>query len=294
LLGSGTALAVATTLAGCATLGGNIKGDFACRAPDGICAPTSTIDDAALALISGDASASPAGPYTSPRVAPRMFQSAVIVPVRSNEKVLRIVFPAHIDAAGRYREATAIHAVVARGEWMAAGTAQALPVRSSSITPANAVHADAIPNAAPMRSLGELAAAAPEVGFPDPIADIDTQNASNASSSIVAPTKPVAAMTAKPLSRQVEAMITAPPLKHTPAAPLAASAPLSVSAMSPVRYSLPPKATVSPMDAIKAQVAARLRTATPVAAQASSGATSAATAKPVNGPALFPASEVNP
>lgn len=47
LLGAGA-------LAGCTTLGGNIKGDFACRAPDGICAPSATIDDQALALISGE------------------------------------------------------------------------------------------------------------------------------------------------------------------------------------------------------------------------------------------------
>ena len=31
------------------------KGSFTCQAPDGICAPSSTIDDRALAMISGDA-----------------------------------------------------------------------------------------------------------------------------------------------------------------------------------------------------------------------------------------------
>ena len=41
-------------LAGCATFGGNVRGSFSCAAPDGICAPSSTIDDRALALISGE------------------------------------------------------------------------------------------------------------------------------------------------------------------------------------------------------------------------------------------------
>ena len=51
--GTVVALSAAAALSGCATLGGNVKGDFACRAPDGMCAPTSKIDDQALAMISG-------------------------------------------------------------------------------------------------------------------------------------------------------------------------------------------------------------------------------------------------
>lgn len=33
---------------GCAVLGGNIKGNFSCRAPAGDCAPTSVIDGRVL------------------------------------------------------------------------------------------------------------------------------------------------------------------------------------------------------------------------------------------------------
>ena len=43
-----------TGLASCTTMGGNIKGNFSCVAPDGICAPSSTIDDRALAMIAGE------------------------------------------------------------------------------------------------------------------------------------------------------------------------------------------------------------------------------------------------
>lgn len=117
-------LLVASTLAGaalsgCTTLGGNVKGNFACRAPDGICAPSSTIDDAALTLISGadgDRPIAPAGPYIEPPTEGRGFQKTS-APVRTRERVLRIVFPAQIDAAGRLHEQTAVHAVVEQGEW---------------------------------------------------------------------------------------------------------------------------------------------------------------------------------
>src|SRR3546814_6268700 len=47
-------LCSAVALGGCATFGGNIRGDFSCAAPDGICAPSSTIDDRALAMISAE------------------------------------------------------------------------------------------------------------------------------------------------------------------------------------------------------------------------------------------------
>lgn len=118
-----TALAAGTVMTGCTTLGGNVKGSFACVAPDGICAPSSFIDDRALAMISGedgDRLITPAGPYTAPRIEGRGFETASVAPARSQERVLRIVFPAQIDAAGRLHEQTAVHAVVERGDWQRA------------------------------------------------------------------------------------------------------------------------------------------------------------------------------
>ncbi len=117
-------LTLATMLAGCMTMGGTVKGNFACKAPEGVCAPSSTIDDRALAMIV-DASgtmgdrpiASPAGPYTEPRPAPQRFQQTALDTTRTGERVLRIVFPAQIDGAGRLHEQTAVHAVVEQGDW---------------------------------------------------------------------------------------------------------------------------------------------------------------------------------
>lgn len=118
-----TCLIASTVMTGCTTLGGNVKGSFNCSAPDGICAPSSFIDDRALAMISGedgDRLITPAGPYTAPRVEGRGFETASAAPARSQERVLRIVFPAQIDAAGRLHEQTAVHAVVERGDWQRA------------------------------------------------------------------------------------------------------------------------------------------------------------------------------
>lgn len=138
-------LASLMTLAGCATFGGNVKGSFSCSAPDGICAPSSNIDDRALAMISGDASegeALPARGYEQ-RVPWRGHRAsisqparmAVSDPARTREKVLRIVFQPYIDERGRLHEASAVHAVVASGEWQQAMQAVPVPGRASAALP---------------------------------------------------------------------------------------------------------------------------------------------------------------
>lgn len=168
-------------LGGCATLGGNVKGSFSCRAPDGICAPSSTIDDRALALISGDAGDTtipvPAGPYPAPAQAPRATRTALSTsaPVtldaqaatsRTREKVLRIVFQPYIDDRGRLHEASAVHAVV-QSEWQAQALADATPIpdqSQSSETRAEVSLADAVDRAAP----GVVDVAAIDPNLPDP------------------------------------------------------------------------------------------------------------------------------
>ena len=136
-------------LGGCASFGGNVKGSFSCAAPDGICAPTSNIDDRALALISGDAngaSTTPAGPYIDTAPKARGYRTAASyerTPVqqvdvgRTQDRVLRIVFQPYIDKHGRLHEASAVHAVVARGEWQqqALAAASPIPERNALATP---------------------------------------------------------------------------------------------------------------------------------------------------------------
>ncbi|MEO0688686.1 MAG: hypothetical protein AAFY51_00145 [Pseudomonadota bacterium] len=78
------------TISGCATLGSNVSGDFACRAPGGSCAPTSAIDDAAT--------------KASLPQEPANQINAV-----SSERKLRIVIAARRDGSGREHEARIVH-----------------------------------------------------------------------------------------------------------------------------------------------------------------------------------------
>lgn len=145
-------LLLSVSLSGCFR-GSNVKGDFACKAPGGSCAPMSTIDREALAGIGGGISAAPLGVLRSPGSLPplpsptRTVSTAGpdgTVPARTTERVLRVVFPAHIDKDGIYREEAAAHAVVEPTTWaqaLGAGGAAAEPrrvpgLRQGGIAPA--------------------------------------------------------------------------------------------------------------------------------------------------------------
>lgn len=135
-----TALMALTMLAGCATFGGNVKGSFSCEAPDGICAPSSSIDDRALAMITGEGVPGETVPAaSSPAVRSRVKASRVaaagssvplsqVDPRRTQERVLRIIFQPYIDGRGRLHEASAVHAVVQSGEWEQQTLAGSVPL----------------------------------------------------------------------------------------------------------------------------------------------------------------------
>lgn len=86
-------LALLMLTGGCSTLGGNVSGDFACRAPEGSCAPTTLIDAAATGI---DA---------QPNAAP----IPAATPASASGQSLRIVLAAHRDEAGRTHEARVVH-----------------------------------------------------------------------------------------------------------------------------------------------------------------------------------------
>ena len=70
---------------GCASLGGNVKGSFACRAPEGTCAPTSAIDAGATGIEKADTS-------DVHRTVPR---------TREAVRRLQVVLTPYRDTAGR-------------------------------------------------------------------------------------------------------------------------------------------------------------------------------------------------
>ena len=78
-----------------ATLGGNVKGDFSCRAPEGSCAPTSMIDDTATRVSQAERSGhASAGAH------------------RAGDRGLRIVVAGYRDGTGHIHEARVVHVVL--------------------------------------------------------------------------------------------------------------------------------------------------------------------------------------
>ncbi|TVV76936.1 conjugal transfer protein [Sphingomonas solaris] len=257
------ALVATTALAGCTTMGGNIKGSFSCAAPDGICAPSSTIDDRALAMISGedgDRMITPAGPYPAQRTDGRGFQTAAAAPARTHERVLRIVFPAQIDAAGRLHEQTAVHAVVEQGDWQQAlgPSAVATPPAQVAAATGGDTLLSAVERADPpvsdvaavdpdMPSEAAVAAARAKAASADPVGDIKDQVARR--------------LSARP-RRQAASLSTPARLgKQAPARPVAASAPSAPTATTAVV----PQITASPTvpSASSARPAVRSTSAAP-------------------------------
>ncbi|MHA3795556.1 TraV family lipoprotein [Sphingomonas sp. YL-JM2C] len=171
-------MAALAALSGCATFGSNVKGSFSCTAPDGICAPSSSIDDRALAMIAGEGAIGEPSPARDIRVrgtAPRSSRIAStgqgtsasqIDARRTQERVLRIVFQPYIDDRGRLHEVTAVHAVVQSGEWQQLlANASAIPDRNAMalVAPPNSL-ADAVDRA----ELADRAAGGVDPNLPDP------------------------------------------------------------------------------------------------------------------------------
>lgn len=127
LLTLGALAATAGMLAGCTTFGSNISGDFSCSAPNGSCAPSSTIDDGAIAAIqdqSSNEAVVPAGPYeVDDGDTPGRRMASAEAPARAsrsvpraNGRVLRVVFPAYVDRYGQLHEKSAVQAEVEVGQ----------------------------------------------------------------------------------------------------------------------------------------------------------------------------------
>lgn len=114
---SALALLFATVaMSGCTTLGGNVKGSFDCKAPNGTCAPMSSIDAQAVNGLGATTTALDGNATNGARI----FYAGVgdAEPVRTNDRVLKVVFPAHTDGTGIYRDEAIARVVVERGGWV--------------------------------------------------------------------------------------------------------------------------------------------------------------------------------
>lgn len=142
-------------LAGCVSLGGNVKGNFVCRAPDGMCAPTSKIDDQALTVMGGDGSAPAGSPDASPTSS-----------TAHSAHALKVVLPARADRFGRWRGQSVVYV---EPDAMAGKGAPA-PVQQSAAAPARLSYA-------------ELAAGAPGLAAFDQALTINGESAATVSPS---------------------------------------------------------------------------------------------------------------
>lgn len=289
---AGVTIAAVSSLAGCATFGGNVRGSFSCRAPDGICAPTTKIDDAALALIGGtEASMAPARPsFPAKRAEPAyVMQTSAQMPDRVGEKVLRIYFPAHIDGAGRYREASAIHAVVERGGWMSASRNANAFAGGSRISAPAAGDQAAATNALRQLSLSELAASSPQVRFPDAPAEIEPQNAEKADTLVVtsAPQKAALAEEKSPIQPVPPAIGSAPLPQADPVA--------AIKALVSQRLKAPERAgDHAPEQKSANSQASALDTGLSARENSDPATREAPFERPANSPSSFPVSRVKP
>lgn len=262
----------ATQLAACTSLfGGNIKGSFACSAPGGTCAPSTVIDDQALSVIQN---ARPMTPGQSP-AGPYIRQPAAAKPVTAS-----------YTPSGSGRLTSAGGGMVHRERRVLKVVFPSFVDGGGNLHEPRIIHA-VVDNGAWM----ELSSGEPNIGE-----QVEGRAVSLASAAFVptpVPVAPIAQDAGSPTPKAVDAAPAAPPRPEAVAAARAKGAALQSG---------------NPIEAIQAQVQARLaptaKAHTPAAAAAAaptgavpapapasvSAVNAAPTAtKPANGPAAFPA-----
>jgi len=255
----------ATQLAACTSLfGGNIKGSFACSAPNGTCAPSTVIDDQALSVIQNARPMTPAGPYMRSPASPRATTTAYvptgtgrITPAQGGmahreRRVLRVVFPSFVDGGGNLHEPRIVHAVVDDGAWMQLSGSE-----------------------------------------PTAIDQIEGRSASLASAAFISPPLPDAETLPSNLSPapEVKPAPAGPPSPEAVAAARAKGAALKAgSAIDAIRAEVQSRlAQTAKAPGAAAQIPAPAAGAAQGAAPADAPKPAAAVTGPVNGPAAFPA-----
>lgn len=143
-------LLVLPLLGGCATFGSNIAGDFACRtgskASPTDCPPARVIDARAIADLSDDET-----------FVPKAVRKAALPgdTRRTDERILRVVIPAHVDEEGLLHEEAVVWIVAEPPEWAArlrsperSGNKSALPTVARHVLDAQAQQDAEAPSAA--------------------------------------------------------------------------------------------------------------------------------------------------
>lgn len=250
-------------------LGDNVKGSFVCSAPGGTCAPSTLIDDQALALIESarpDVSGSRrpiglsqvkarAGTFRS--VSGSLASGRSKGPGRVSDNLLhrdaltlRLVFPAYVDDAGNLHEARIVHTVVDRGGWMELTDGSLAPRAGTDPSDGEALPATPTPRSLET-SISDQLFAAPEV---DRIGGPASPQSAPPSSpltidAIRAQVAERLSATAKPAQPKVQVRATASPHGTTPqstventsetASPRPATSGMPSAANPPAAFSAP-------------------------------------------------------
>jgi conjugal transfer pilus assembly protein TraV len=119
------ACALLAALSGCVGLGGNVRGDFTCRAPRGDCAPTRVIDEKAAREIGASGDLALVAARRRAGVAPGDL-------ARTGERTLRVVFPAHVDESGTLHDEAVAWTIIEPARW-AAELRREEEIRASSV-----------------------------------------------------------------------------------------------------------------------------------------------------------------
>lgn len=109
----------ALALSGCTHLGTNVSGQFSCRAQANRtygagCQPLSEVDSAAIRQLLKSDEGIPGAALEQMR---QRITLARADKSRTGERTLRIVFPAHVDAAGTLHDEAAVWTVVEAARW---------------------------------------------------------------------------------------------------------------------------------------------------------------------------------
>jgi len=189
----------AALLSGCASLGGNIKGSFSCKAPDGTCAPATAIDDSALSQlesVSGGDVQMPSSANDTRSTPIEGGAALASAATGGSGRSLRIVFPAYVDRFGRLHDKTAVQAAV--GDVMAdVGTERV----DTAMAPATAGLLGAAEGAPEM-----FADAAQVAPAPVPNAKTDARAVASVSASKVPGSKPAPAPAAAPTPSPIDSI----------------------------------------------------------------------------------------
>ena len=138
-------------LSSCADLKSNVRGSFACGAPQGTCAPTMWIDDGALAKIARDGNA--AAPKGTGLVDAAVLPAADAHVYPAHQA--HIVFPGYTDAKGQRHDPGGVYVMlnyarfedtsVTGGADLRIGAAPFVPMKTNLIAAASAANDAAEP-----------------------------------------------------------------------------------------------------------------------------------------------------